>query len=304
MAGTEIVKANEARPTTIIERKPTSMISSRLRTWNSSNAKKSRIPPPGVSTGLGLLGNEAAPSCKCFLQIAGQLGEVIHKSAQERRPKCWYLLVAFLSLFQNARVDTDIRGTSLSDHVLPVGPPKERTLAAIPFRGQIHHPTEAARPGVEENLPDGVKEGIRTVSAENVEEALEVFKWNGIIVKSEIRSEEWSEGSKSGLPPRVGSALALRFAHRTAGLHIPSFVHPPHSHLPPASGVARRTLSEMAITALTGAQRPSLGVFGQLADETEVSFRNQWLQTTQAASSGAWVVDRALYTRYFSLEVK
>ncbi|KAH6889507.1 ATP-dependent protease La [Coprinopsis sp. MPI-PUGE-AT-0042] len=252
---TKTEKAGEALPTSTVERKPMSIPSSvhvRITPENlkeyvgpaiyqkdrmfggtvktqGSKAKKARLPPPGVSTGLGYLGNGSGAVMpieamsmpgKGSLQLTGKLGEVIRESAQialswvkahayelglttspndvfladrdihvhmpegavgkEGPSAGTALLVAFVSLFKNVRVDSDIALTgeiSLSGQVLPVGGLKEKILAAHRAEIKTIIAPEAVRPDVEENVPDSVKEGIRIVYVENVEEVLEeVFK--------------------------------------------------------------------------------------------------------------------------------
>ncbi|TFK27853.1 ATP-dependent protease La [Coprinopsis marcescibilis] len=190
--------------------------------------RKGRLAPPGVSTGLGYLGNGSGSVMpveamsmpgKGSLQLTGKLGEVIRESAQiglswvkahafelgltksesevfltdrdlhvhmpegavgkEGPSAGTAILVAFVSLFKGVRVDSDIALTgeiSLSGQVLPVGGLKEKILAAHRAEIRTIVAPEANRADIEENVPQSVKEGIRFVYVENVEEVLdEVF---------------------------------------------------------------------------------------------------------------------------------
>ncbi|CAA7269503.1 unnamed protein product [Cyclocybe aegerita] len=185
-------------------------------------------PPPGVSTGLGYLGNGSGAVMpveamsmpgKGNLQLTGKLGEVIRESAQiglswvrahafdlgiTKAPEEQFLtdrdvhvhmpegsigkegpsagtaiLSAFVSLFTGMRVNPDIAMTgeiSLVGQVLPVGGLKEKILAAHRAGIKTILAPAANRADIEENVPDSVKEGIRFVYVESVNEVLhEVF---------------------------------------------------------------------------------------------------------------------------------
>ncbi|KAJ3504341.1 hypothetical protein NLJ89_g7984 [Agrocybe chaxingu] len=185
-------------------------------------------PPPGVSTGLGYLGNGSGAVMpveamsmpgKGNLQLTGKLGEVIRESAQiglswvrahafdlgiTKAPEEQFLtdrdvhvhmpegsigkegpsagtaiLSAFVSLFTGMRVNPDIAMTgeiSLVGQVLPVGGLKEKILAAHRAGIKTILAPAANRADIEENVPESVKEGIRFVYVESVNEVLhEVF---------------------------------------------------------------------------------------------------------------------------------
>ncbi|KAF5341663.1 hypothetical protein D9611_002140 [Ephemerocybe angulata] len=199
------------------------------------------LAPPGVSTGLGYLGNGSGAVMpieavsmpgKGSLQLTGKLGEVIRESAQialswvkahayelgvtkspseillENRDVHIHMpegavgkdgpsagtaiLTALVSLVSGRRVDGDIAMTgemSLTGRVLAVGGLKEKILAAHRAEIKTILVPGANRMDVEENVPESVKEGIRFVYVEGVEEVLkEVF---GMELGKRAEGESW-----------------------------------------------------------------------------------------------------------------
>ncbi|KAF6744237.1 ATP-dependent protease La [Ephemerocybe angulata] len=199
------------------------------------------LAPPGVSTGLGYLGNGSGAVMpieavsmpgKGSLQLTGKLGEVIRESAQialswvkahayelgvtkspseillENRDVHIHMpegavgkdgpsagtaiLTALVSLVSGRRVDGDIAMTgemSLTGRVLAVGGLKEKILAAHRAEIKTILVPGANRMDVEENVPESVKEGIRFVYVEGVEEVLkEVF---GMELGKKPEGESW-----------------------------------------------------------------------------------------------------------------
>ena len=196
--------------------------------------------PPGVSTGLGYLGNGSgavmpieavAMPGKGGLQLTGKLGEVIRESAQialswvkahafelgvtrnadeilldgrdvhihmpegavgKDGPSAGTAIVtALVSLVSGRRVDGDIAMTgemSLTGRVLAVGGLKEKILAAHRAEIKTILIPAANRSDVEENVPESVKEGIKFVYVESVDEVLsEVF---GGVKVGNVKPEE------------------------------------------------------------------------------------------------------------------
>jgi Lon-like ATP-dependent protease len=211
---------------------------------SSSSSSYASEAPPGVSTGLGYLGNGSgavmpieavAMPGKGSLQLTGKLGEVIRESAQialswvkahafelgvTNTPSETLLLdkdihihmpegavgkdgpsagtailVALVSLVTGKRVhgDTAMTGEmSLTGRVLAVGGLKEKILAAHRAEMKTLIVPGANRMDVEENVPDSVKEGIKFVYVESVNEVLEeVFK-----IKVGERERKWKEETK------------------------------------------------------------------------------------------------------------
>ncbi|KAF6765789.1 ATP-dependent protease La [Ephemerocybe angulata] len=201
------------------------------------------LAPPGVSTGLGYLGNGSGAVMpieavsmpgKGSLQLTGKLGEVIRESAQialswvkahayelgvtkspseillENRDVHIHMpegavgkdgpsagtaiLTALVSLVSGRRVDGDIAMTgemSLTGRVLAVGGLKEKILAAHRAEIKTILVPGANRMDVEENVPESVKEGIRFVYVEGVEEVLkEVF---GMELGKKPEGEPWKK---------------------------------------------------------------------------------------------------------------
>jgi Lon-like ATP-dependent protease len=199
--------------------------------------------PPGVSTGLGYLGNGSgavmpieavAMPGKGGLQLTGKLGEVIRESAQialswvkahafelgvtrnadeilldgrdvhihmpegavgKDGPSAGTAIVtALVSLVSGRRVDGDIAMTgemSLTGRVLAVGGLKEKILAAHRAEIKTLLIPAANRSDVEENVPESVKEGIKFVYVESVDEVLsEVF---GGVKVGNVKPEEEKE---------------------------------------------------------------------------------------------------------------
>jgi len=87
---------------------------------------------------------------------------------------------------------------SLSGQVLPVGGLKEKILAAHRAEIKTIIAPEANRGDIEENVPESVKEGIRFVYVENVEEVLEeVFGVRVGELKEDTRVGELKEDTRA-----------------------------------------------------------------------------------------------------------
>lgn len=90
------------------------------------------------------------------------------------------LVSAFVSLFTKTRISPDIAMTgeiSLVGQVLPVGGLKEKILAAHRAGIKTIIAPSANRADIEENVPQSVKEGIRFVFVDDIQEVLdEVFR--------------------------------------------------------------------------------------------------------------------------------
>ncbi|TFY80204.1 hypothetical protein EWM64_g3812 [Hericium alpestre] len=157
-----------------------------------------RPPPPGVSTGLGYLGNGSGAIMpveattmpgKGGLQLTGKLGEVIRESAQialSFTKAHAYELGITKTEDEQFLSDRDVHvhmpeamtgEISLVGQVLPVGGLKEKILAAHRAGIKTIIAPAANRADIEENVPESVKTGIRFVYVEDVREVLaEVFK--------------------------------------------------------------------------------------------------------------------------------
>ncbi|KAH6905744.1 P-loop containing nucleoside triphosphate hydrolase protein [Coprinopsis sp. MPI-PUGE-AT-0042] len=205
---TKTEKAGEALPTSTVERKPMSIPSSvhvRIMPENlkeyvgpaiyqkdrmfggtvkteGSKAKKARLPPPGVSTGLEYLGNGSGAVMpieamsmpgKGSLQLTGKLGEVICESAQialswvkahayelglTTSPNDVFLAVRDIHVHMPEGALSQAK--SPSSQVLPVGGLKERILAAHRAEIKTIIAPESVCPDVEENVPDSIKEEV------------------------------------------------------------------------------------------------------------------------------------------------
>ncbi|EHS62890.1 lon-like ATP-dependent protease [Puccinia graminis f. sp. tritici CRL 75-36-700-3] len=85
------------------------------------------------------------------------------------------ILVAYLSLFSNFRIRSDLAMTgemTLAGQVLPVGGLKEKILAAHRAGIKKILVPAANKPDIEHNVPDSIKEGIEIVYVEDVREVI------------------------------------------------------------------------------------------------------------------------------------
>ncbi|KAG8922528.1 ATP-dependent Lon protease pim1 [Tulasnella sp. 417] len=99
------------------------------------------------------------------------------------------LVSAFVSLFTKTPISPDIAMTgevSLVGQVLPVGGLKEKILAAHRAGVKTIIAPSANRADIEENVPQSVKEGIRFVFVDDIQEVLdEVFRGQHSLPKAE-----------------------------------------------------------------------------------------------------------------------
>lgn len=98
------------------------------------------------------------------------------------------ILVAYLSLFSNFRIRSDLAMTgemTLAGQVLPVGGLKEKILAAHRAGIKKILVPLANKPDIEHNVPDSVKEGIELVYVEDVRAVIKhAFEGNSQILKN------------------------------------------------------------------------------------------------------------------------
>lgn len=96
------------------------------------------------------------------------------------------ILVAYLSLFSNFRIRSDLAMTgemTLAGQVLPVGGLKEKILAAHRAGIKKILVPAANKPDIEHNVPDSIKEGIEIVYVEDVREVIKhAFEGNSAIL--------------------------------------------------------------------------------------------------------------------------
>ncbi|OAV97940.1 ATP-dependent protease La, variant 2 [Puccinia triticina 1-1 BBBD Race 1] len=96
------------------------------------------------------------------------------------------ILVAYLSLFSNFRIRSDLAMTgemTLAGQVLPVGGLKEKILAAHRAGIKKILVPAANKPDIEHNVPDSIKEGIELVYVEDVREVIKhAFQGNSGIL--------------------------------------------------------------------------------------------------------------------------